>query len=342
MKHYRVLVLMHEDLVPPDSIEGLSGKEVAEWKMEYDVVTGLTKCGHEVRPLGVQTDLGVIRAAIMDWKPAIAFHLLEEFHGVTLYDQHVASFLELMKQPYTGCNPRGLLLARDKALCKKIMSYHRVPVPDFLVFPRRKKVKIPRRLKFPLIVKSTTEEASLGIAQASIVTNEEKLKDRVDFVHDQLHTDALVEEYIDGRELYVGMMGNHRLETLPIWEMNFEKMAEGVARIATAKVKWDHKYQARHGIMTEAAKNLPAGLEEKIPRLCKRIYRLLGLTGYARLDFRLNPEGKIYLLEANPNPNIASDEDFAESAQTAGISYEELLHRILNLGLSYQAEWKSA
>jgi D-alanine-D-alanine ligase len=115
-----------------------------------------------------------------------------------------------------------------------------------------------------------------------------------------------------------------------------------VARIATAKVKWDHKYQAKHGIMTEAAKNLPDGLEEKIPRLCKRIYRLLGLSGYARLDFRLNPEGKIYLLEANPNPNIASDEDFAESAQTAGISYQELLQRILNLGLSYQAEWKSA
>ncbi len=333
---------MHEDLVPPESIEGLSDKEVAEWKMEYDVVAGLQNAGHEVRPLGVQTDLGVIRTAIIDWKPDIAFHLLEEFHGVALYDQHVASFLELMKQPYTGCNPRGLMLARDKALCKKIMSYHRIPVPDFLVFPQRKKVKLPRRLKFPLIVKSTTEEASLGIAQASIVTNEERLKDRVDFVHDQLHTDALVEEYIDGRELYVGILGNHRLETLPIWEMNFDKMPEGVARIATAKVKWDHKYQAKHGIMTEAAKNLPDGLEEKIPRLSKRIYRLLGMTGYARLDFRLNPEGKVYFLEANPNPNLSYGEDFAESAETMGISYEELLQRILNVGLSYQAGWKSA
>jgi D-alanine-D-alanine ligase len=332
---------MHEDLVPPESLEGRSDKEVAEWKMEFDVVAGLKNAGHEVRPLGVQTDLGVIRTAILEWKPTIAFHLLEEFHGITLYDQHVASFLELMKQPYTGCNPRGLLLARDKALCKKIMSYHRIPVPEFLVFPRRKKVKVPRRLKFPAIVKSTTEEASLGIAQASIVTNEEKLKDRVAFVHDQLETDALVEEYIDGRELYVGVMGNHRLETFPVWEMNFEKMAEGVAHIATAKVKWDHKYQAKHGIMTEAAKNLPAGLEEKLPRLCKRIYRLLGITGYARLDFRLNPEGKVYFLEANPNPNLAYGEDFAESAETAGITYEELLQRILNIGLSYQAKWKS-
>ncbi|MCI0627904.1 MAG: ATP-grasp domain-containing protein, partial [Acidobacteria bacterium] len=304
MKHYRVLVLAHEDLVPPDSTEGLSDKEMAEWKMEHDVIEGLRHSGHEVRPLGVQTDLGVIRAAIIEWKPTIAFHLLEEFHGVALYDQHVASFLELMKQPYTGCNPRGLLLARDKALCKKLMSYHRIPVPEFLVFSQNKKVRVPRRLKYPLIVKSTTEEASLGIAQASIVTNEKKLTDRVAFVHDQLHTDALVEEYIDGRELYVGVMGNHRLETLPIWEMNFEKMPEGVARIATAKVKWDHKYQERHGIMTEAARNLPEGLEEKIPRLCKRIYRLLGMSGYARLDFRLNPEGKVYLLEANPNPNI--------------------------------------
>jgi D-alanine-D-alanine ligase len=340
MNKRRVLVLMHEDLVPPDSVKGLSDEEIANWKTEYDVVTGLGNLGHDVRPLGVSRDLNPIRDAIVEWKPHIAFNLLEEFHGVTLYDQHVASFLELMREPYTGCNPRGLMLAHDKALCKKILSYHRIAVPDFAVFQRKRAVRRPKWLDFPLLVKSATEEASLGIAQASIVHNDEKLADRVAFIHDQLRTDALVEEYIEGRELYVGVLGNRRIETFPIWEMLFSNMPEGVAHIATAKVKWDHKYQAKHGIATAAAKDLPNGLADHLPRLCRRIYRTLQMSGYARMDFRLTPEGKVFVLEANPNPNLAYGEDFAESAERIGLKYEPLLQRILNLGLSYQAEWK--
>ncbi|HVX14400.1 MAG TPA: D-alanine--D-alanine ligase [Pirellulales bacterium] len=340
MRPRRVLVLMHEALVPPASIKGVSAKEVAEWKTEYDVVAGLTNLGHDVRPLGVSNDLGVLRDAIVDWKPDIHFNLLEEFHGVTVYDQHVVSYLELMQQCYTGCNPRGLMLSHDKALSKKILTYHRVSVPDFAVYPLGRVVRRSQRLKFPLLVKSATEEASLGISQASVVSNDEKLKDRVAFIHEQLRTDALVEEYIEGRELYVGVMGNIRLTTLPVWEMLFSKMPEGVAHIATAKVKWDHEYQVRHGITTRAAKDLPEGLEEYLPKFCKRIYRLLSLSGYARLDFRLNSEGKVFLLEANPNPNLAYGEDFAESANQAGVGFEDLLHRIVNLGLRYRANWK--
>lgn len=340
MRRCRVLVLMHEALVPPASIKGISAKEMAEWKTEYDVVAGLTNLGHDARPLGVSNDLGVLRDAIVDWQPHIHFNLLEEFHGVTLYDTHVVSYLELMQQSYTGCNPRGLMLSHDKALSKKILSYHRIAVPDFAVYPIGRVIKPLRRLKFPLLVKSATEEASLGISQASIVTSDEKLKDRVAFVHEQVGTDALVEEYIEGRELYVGVMGNLRLRTLPVWEMVFTKMADGLARIATAKVKWDHDYQARHGIMTCAAAELPDGVAERLPRLCKRIYRILGLSGYARLDFRLKDDGKVYLLEANPNPNLAYGEDFAESANAAGMGFEELLQRIVNLGLGYRANWK--
>lgn len=340
MRRLRVLVLIHEDLIPPDSIEGVSDKEMAAWKTEWDVLAGLTNLGHDVRPLGVSSDLGIIRDTIVEFKPHIAFNLMEEFHGVGLYDQHVVSFLELMKVPYTGCNPRGLMLAHDKALSKKILSYHRIAVPDFHVFPLRKAVRRPRRLQFPLLVKSATEDASLGISQASIVYNDEKLKERIDFVHQQLATDALVEEYIDGRELYVGIIGNRRLQTFPIWEMLFDNMPEGVARIATAKVKWDHKYQEKHGIMTARAKNLPPGLEERLPKLCKKVYRTLDMTGYARMDFRLSQDGKVYVLEANPNPNLAYGEDLAESAHAAGIEYEDLLQRILNLGLQYQAGWK--
>jgi D-alanine-D-alanine ligase len=245
-----------------------------------------------------------------------------------------------MQQYYTGCNPRGLMLAHDKALSKKILSYHRIAVPDFAVYPLGRVVRRAQRLEFPLLVKSATEEASLGISQASLVNSDEKLKDRVAFIHEQLRTDALVEEYIEGRELYVGVLGNIRLKTLPVWEMLFSKMPEGVAHIATAKVKWDHDYQVRNGISTRVAKDLPVGLEEHLPRLCKRIYRLLSLSGYARLDFRMNNEGKVYLLEANPNPNLAYGEDFAESANQGGVAFEELLQRIVNLGFRYRAGWK--
>lgn len=340
MKKRRVLVLMHEDLVPPDSIRGVSDEEMAPWKTEYDVVAGLTNIGHDVRPLGVRTDLGVILETIEQWNPHCAFNLLEEFHGVALYDMHVVSYLELLKRSYTGCNPRGLMLSHDKALSKKILTYHRIAVPDFAVFPKGKAVRRPRGLEFPLLVKSSTEDASLGISQASVVHSDEKLVDRVAFIHEQLNTDALVEQYIEGRELYVGVIGNHRLQTFNTWEMLFNKMPEGLARIASAKVKWDFKYQAKYGITTDRARDLPEGLEATLSKLSKRIYRTLEMSGYARMDFRLREDGKIFVLEANPNPNLAYGEDFAESAETSGVPYEELLQRILNLGLSYQAQWQ--
>jgi D-alanine-D-alanine ligase len=148
----RIIVLVHEDLVPPDSLNGLSDKEKLEIKTEYDVYSTLKKMGHDVYPVGLYDQLNVIGNALLEHKPHIAFNLLEEFHGYPLYDQHVVSYLELMKQAYTGCNPRGLTLAHDKALTKMILSYHRLLVPNFAVFPMNRKVKRPKRLKFPLLV----------------------------------------------------------------------------------------------------------------------------------------------------------------------------------------------
>jgi D-alanine-D-alanine ligase len=341
MRKLRVLVLMHEDLIPPESIEGLSDKEIAPFKAEFDVVAGLEALGHEVRPLGMVDDLGVVRRAMAQWKPHVAFNLLEEFHGVAVYDHHVISYLELMRQAYTGCNPRGLMIAHDKPLSKKILTFHRIATPRFSVVPVNKSPKRPRRLSFPLLVKSAIEDASWGISQASIVTNYEKLVDRVEFIHQQTKSDAIAEEYIEGRELYVGVIGNQRLQTFPVWEMLFTKMPEGLPRIATARAKWDEDYQKKHGIDTRAAEDLPPGVNDRIVKLCKRVYRLLSLSGYARMDLRLAPNGRIYVLEANPNPNLEYGEDFAESAHTAGISYETLLQRILNLGRRYHAAWRA-
>lgn len=328
-----VLSLVHQDLVPPESVEGLTEDQVAPFKTEYDVTAALRRLGHQVHTVGVGSDLRVVRQAVDTVRPDIVFNLLEEFDGQAVFDQNVVSYLELLGLPYTGCGPRGLMLARDKALAKQILSYHRIRVPDFVVFRRGRAVRRPRRLAFPLFVKSRNEEASLGIAQASIVENDEALRDRVAFIHDRIQTDAIVEQYIDGRELYVGVLGNDRLQVLPVWELVFTKAPDDMPRIATAKVKWDRKYQQRWGIESHAARDLPDGAGERIAGLAKRIYRSLGLIGYARIDLRLTPAGELHVLEANPNPQLALGEDLAESAAVAGLAYEDLLQRIVGLGL---------
>jgi D-alanine-D-alanine ligase len=330
---------MHESLVPPDTLKGYSEREIDEFKTEYDVVECLRKSGHEVRALGLGDNLTDLRTAIMEWKPDVAFNLLEEFQGIVSYDQHVVAFLELMRQPYTGCNPRGLMISRDKALSKQILAYHRIPTPRFAVLRRGQRYRVPAKLKFPLFVKSVSEDASLGISQASVVHDVDHLKDRIQFIHDQTRSDALVEEYIEGREFYVGVMGNQRLQTYPVWELDFGTLPE-LAGIATRKVKWDRAYQNKHGIRTAAAHALPEGMVGYFDKLTKRIYRALSLSGYARIDFRMRPDGSVFVLEANANPNLSHGEDFAQSAKATGVEYGDLLGRIIRLGMNYQSPWR--
>lgn len=333
----RVLALMHEDLIPPEDIKGVD-LEAAPWKMEYHVVTTLRELGHEVQPLGVGSNLGAIRNAVNEFKPQIAFNLLEGFDDIVTFDHNVVAYLELIKLPYTGCNSKGLFLGRDKSISKKLLSYHRIPVPAFAIFPRGRKVKSTKRLAFPLFVKSLTLDASIGISQASVVESEAKLEERVAFIHEKTGTDALVERYIEGRELYVGVMGNFRLQVLPVWELLFAKMPEETRLIATERLKWSLKYQKKHGIDSGEAKDLPPGAAERIQGLCKRVYRTLLLSGCARIDLRMTEEGRVYVIEANPNPQLSRDEDFAQSAKKAGIEYGALIQRLLNLGLRWQPE----
>jgi D-alanine-D-alanine ligase len=305
--------------------------------MEYDVIETLREMGHTVRVLGINDDLRGIRPTVDEFKPHIVFNLMEAFAGVTTFDQNVVSYLELLGLPYTGCNPRGLILARDKALSKKLLAYHRIRVPEFTVVRPGRKVSLPKRLTFPLIVKSLFFEASTGISQASVVENHDQLARRVTFIHEKLGTAAIVEQFIDGRELYVGVIGNERLDVLPPWEMSFAQMPENRWKIATERVKWSTQYQKKNGIATDRAK-LDSATIERLQRVAKRTYRALDLSGYARVDVRMDEDGRLYVLEANPNPNMAYGEDFSESAEAHGISYERLLNRLIALGL----RWKPA
>jgi D-alanine-D-alanine ligase len=334
----RVLALVHRHLIPPDTIEEGTDITAAPWRTEYDVISTLTAMGHDVKTLGVHDDLGEIRRLATEWKPHIAFNLLEGFDDITIFDQNVVSHLELLKLSYTGCNPRGLLLARDKSLSKKLLAYHRIAVPEFEVVRIGRPIRRPKRLQFPLIVKSLTQEASIGISQASVVDSDEKLKERVAFIHESIGTAALVEQYIEGRELYVGIIGNQTLQAMPVWELYFSNMPEGAKRIATDRVKWSVKYQKKYGIDSGPARDLPEAKNEEILHLCKRAYRALELSGYARIDLRFDESGNPWVIEANPNPQIAKGEDFAASAEKIGLSYEAVLQRIINLGLRWQPE----
>ena len=329
----RILVLMHPDLMPPKTLKGHTTQEINVWKTEYDVTTTLRRLGHEVRPLGVQDEALAIRDAVQSWRPHIVFNLLEEFHNQALFDHHVVSYLELLKVRYTGNNPRGLVLTRDKAQAKKILAYHGIQVPGFMVVRRGHRGRLADHLCYPVIVKSLVEHASFGISRSSVVHSDRALAERVSYVHNQLGTDAIIEEYIEGREIYVGVIGNRRLTVLPIWELLFENLPVNMPHIATEKVKHDTDIQAEWGIYQRSAENLGPSQEAHIERTCRRIYQALELEGYARIDFRLRQDGALFFLEANPNPEIARSEEFASAAAHIGISYPQLLQKVVNLGL---------
>lgn len=340
MKKLRVLLACHEELVPPDSIEGLSDHAIKDFRTEFDVIQALRELGHEAEALGLDGDIDVVRRAAFEYEPDIIFNLIVEFLGAATYDQHVASYYELSKLTYTGCNPRGLTLARDKALSKHILRDQGVPVPAFHVFPREKFTRRPHDLEFPLFVKSVNEEASLGISRASIVHDDDKLQERIEYIHDTVETDAIAEEYIEGREFYVGVLGNRRLTSFPVWELFIPNLPKGAPRIATRRIKWDIDYQRRMGVRNRRAENLAPEMEREIARIAKATYRALDLSGYARMDLRMRPDGRLYVLEANPNPDLTYGEDFADSAEAGGIEYPDLIQRILKLGLDYPTEWK--
>jgi D-alanine-D-alanine ligase len=325
---------MHSLLVPPDDLKDVPEKEKKRFQTELDVIQQLEKHGHEVLKLGLDYELQPLRQTLKEFKPHVVFNLLEEFQELRQFDTNVVAYLELMQTPYTGCNPRGLIIARDKALSKKILAYHRIPAPKFFAIPRGRKARRPKRLEFPLIVKPLIEEGSVGISQASVVRSDEKLAERVQFVHESIGTDVIVEEFIEGREVYAAVLGNQRTTVYPTWELLYDKKPDGPF-VNTASAKWNTEYQDRYGIGHGPA-NLPDDLERQVHKLSKRIYRRLGLSGYARIDFRLTEDGRLYFLEANPNPDIAKEEEFSSAAEFAKVDYGPLLEKLVRLGMGWR------
>jgi D-alanine-D-alanine ligase len=328
----RILVVMHEDLVPPVPA-AKNGRLEPSYKTEAQVMAALQRLGHEVIPLGVHDSVGEIRSALHAVKPHVVFNLLEEFAGQAEFDAHVVSYFEMQGIAFTGCNAKGLQLARDKAITKVWLKHHGIRTPAFIVL--RRGAKCPSRLpmRFPLIVKALNEEASIGLGRNSVVYTASELSAQVVRMHEDIGVDVILEEFIAGREFYVGLLGNTRPQPLPLWELNFGDLPENWPRIAGERLKWSETFQKKYLIKTAAAGELTPAAQLAIRQLCLKAYSVLGLTGYARMDLRMADDGTVYFLEANPNPNIAEDEDFALSAAAAGMSYTRLLQKMLRLGL---------
>ena len=332
-KKLKVLVL--SDGTRPTAVDQDLSKELktSEWKTEANVMAALESLGHTAEHLALYDDVDLLRQKTETFAPDVLFNLVEQFNNNPAFDQNIVSFFEMQGLPFTGCGSTGMTLCKHKGTSKKILHYHRIHVPNFVVIPRGQRIARPKQLKFPVLIKPVKEEASYGISRASFVETDEQFRERVTFIHDKYQSAAIAEEYIDGRELYVSIMGNVRLTVFPIRELVFKEVPPNEPKIATFKAKWDEEYRKRWGLKNRFANGFDPALVASIEATCKRIYRLLTIDGYARIDLRLTPENRLYFIEANPNPHLAEDEDFAMSANKAGFNYPQLIDRIIRQGM---------
>lgn len=330
----KVLVLFDTAGTPPADQDFSHQLKTDDWAAEAHVIEALQRLGHELRTLGVYDEPGPIIDEIKAHTPDVVFNLAEHFNERSAFDQNIVSLLEMLDVPYTGSGPTGLTLCKNKGMAKEILSYYKIRVPAFAIFPPGAVVRRPKRLAFPLFIKPLKEEASYGIAQDSFVENDEAFEERVRFIHERMDQEALAEEYIEGRELYVSILGNERLQVFPIREVVFTEMPNDRPRFSTFKAKWDDAYRKRWGIQNIFAEPLPEALAQRIGKICKRVYRALRIRGYGRIDLRVTPAGEVVILEANPNPNLDRDDEFAQSATKAGLTYDGLIRRILGLALA--------
>ena len=296
---------------------------------EADVLQCLQRLGHDVETLAVFDDVTHIVEKLKACAPDVVFNLSESFHHDRSHEPNIPALLELMKVRYTGSGPDALLLCKDKALAKKVLAYHRVRLPQFVVSRRISPLRRLRRFTYPAFVKPVGEESSDGISKASFVRDEGEAIERIRFIHQKFECDALVEAYIEGRELYVSVLGNRRLTVFPPREIFFENVPEDVPKFATFHAKWNESYRKKWGITNGPAKELPPAIQESLRKLARNVYRWLKIRGFGRLDIRLTPGGELFVIEANPNPSLAQDEDFAQSAAAAGMNYDSLIQAIL-------------
>jgi len=326
----RVLVDESEEAATGDKapvVRTLDKKEVEE-----EVADTLTKLGHE--PVMYELDgtqkslLGLARVDC-----DLVFNLAESFADDDTADFRIAAYLDLLGKKYTGSGAHGLMLAQDKAVAKKIFAFHGVHTPTFAKCYRGR-LDFSHDLQFPVIVKPAREDGSIGIEFSAVVNSIRELMERMDWLHANFDSPVLIEEYIEGREMYVGIIGNDKPEALPIIELDLSKLPEGTPRIAAAEVKWGKGTRAYRDTKSAIAENLPDETVQLLHQTAIAAYQALELRDYGRVDMRLQPDGGVQVIEANPNPWLSSRAEFAMAARKSGRTYTRLVEEIVELALA--------
>jgi len=298
------------------------------------VVAALETNGHEARCIVADADVEPVLHALVNDRPELVFNLCESFGGKSALESNVAALLNLVDLRYTGSSPAGLLLAGDKSLTKKILSFHGIATPEFATVYRGR-VEWAGDVKFPLIVKPPQEDASLGISQKSIVRDVRELLERMADLQAEFHQPVLAEEYIEGREFYVGVLGNESARALPVVELDFSKLPDGYAHLASWEAKWGADGAGSGSEFAGTVSVFPEGLDdalrERMQRVALDAFRALRLRDYARIDLRVSESGDVYVIEVNPNCYLERSGEFARAAEREGLAYDALIGEIVRL-----------
>jgi len=296
---------------------------------EYEVIAKrLQKLGFNAYTLNIKDDLNLILSDIKKNKPDVIFNFVEIYKENSRYEMNIVGLYELLGIPYTGAPALSLANCQNKILAKRLLQVNGVIVPSFFIV-RKKSDRYRHKLKYPLVVKPSLEDASVGIENESIVSNGRQLKQRIEYVLHYFAQPVLVEEYIEGRELNVAVMGDKRLRVLPISEIDFSKMPDHLHNIVSYQAKWDPHHESYHKTIPKCPAKLPKKVEERAKEIALKAFRVMNCRDYARVDMRLSKDNKLYVLEVNPNPDLTDGAGFMRSAAAAGLSYGQALKRII-------------
>ena len=300
-----------------------------------EIFDALGKLGHEPSYLVLdghdQSLLAVARC-----NAELIFNLTESYAGDDTKDMNLAAYLELLDKPYTGADPHALYLAQDKSLAKKVFQFHKIRTPFFAV-SYKGRTDHAHDIEFPLIVKPLSEDGSIGIEAASVVGSVKELMERIHYVHEEFDSPALIEEYIEGREIYAAILGSEKPEALPLVELDLSKLPEGTPRIASTEVKWEKDTEAYKRTRSHVVEDLDEKTITKLQGTAVAAYQAVKLRDYGRIDMRLTPKGQVYVLEANPNPWLSSGAEFAMAARKSGRTYTDLMRDIVDLAMARYA-----
>ena len=258
------------------------------------------------------------------------FNLTESYAGDDTMDMNLAAYLDLLEKPYTGAGPHALYLAQDKSLAKKIFAFHGIRTP-FFATSYKGKLDHSHDISFPLIVKPCSEDGSIGIDMGSVVGSVKELMERIHYIHEEFDAPALIEEYIEGREIYAAVLGNESPEVLPMVELDLSKLPEGTPKIAGKEVKWEKDTEHYRVTKSAPAEDLDEETAQRLSETALAAYQALKLRDYGRIDMRLTPKGEVYVIEANPNPWLSSGAEFHMAARKAGRTYTQLIGEIIDL-----------